>query len=93
MIDIHREKITHAHKDKPSKLPEQDLKHDITINMPKYDQWLINKKGCKGSTRPHGMSPSVCNHQGKKPRQAQKFDAEQNFGESCSHYNTHRHTI
>lgn len=45
--NVHKAKTTHAHKDKPSKFPEQVHKHDIAINMPKDDRWSIKKKGVK----------------------------------------------
>jgi len=77
--DVHRAKTTHTHKDKPSILPKQTRKHDMAINMPKDDWWSIKKKGCKDSMRAHGMSLSVCNHQGEKPRKAPKLGCKPKF--------------
>jgi len=73
MTDVHRQETTHTHKDKPSKLPEQTRKHDIAINMPKDDRWSIKQKGCKDSTRVHGMSWSICNHQGGKTKEGSEI--------------------
>jgi len=85
--DVDRAKTTHAHKEKPSKMLEQTRKHDIAINMPKEDQWSIKQNGCEDSTRAHGMSLNVCDHQGENPRKALKFGCKPNLGGCCSSYN------
>jgi len=76
---VQRAKTTHAHKYKPSKFPKQTGKHEIEINMPKRDQWWIKQKGFNNSTRSHGMSPIVCDHQGENPRKALKFGCRPKF--------------
>lgn len=60
-------------------MPEQTHKHDIAINMPRHDWWLIKKKGFEDSTRAQGMSPSVCDYQGEKLRKTLKFGCRPKF--------------
>lgn len=63
VTNVERVKKTHTHKEKPSKLLEQTHKHETSIKMPKDNWWSIKQKGCEDSTRAHGMSSRICNHQ------------------------------
>jgi len=72
---------------KTFKFPKPTHKNDVAINMPKYNRWLIKWIGCENSTRAHGMSPTVCNQQGKNQGRLQNLDVGQNFQGCCSLYN------
>lgn len=89
--DVHIAKRTQTHKERPSKSPKQDCKHDKETNMPKDDHWSNKKKGWKDSIRVHGMSSSVWNHQQKNQGRLSNLNASQNFGGCCSSYNTSWH--
>jgi len=61
--------------------------------MPKDDWWSIKQRGCENSTRAHGMSSSVCDHQVKNQGRLRNLDVDQNFGGCCSRYNKKVGTI
>lgn len=78
--DVHREKTTHAHKDKPSKSLEQTHKHDIEINMPKGDGWSIKKKkGVKTWQELMEWALVFATIKGKNQGRLQNLDAGQNL--------------
>jgi len=64
-MSAHIDKTTRTQKDKPSKWPEKDHKHDKEINMPKEGSWLRKKKGEKTLTEPKGWAQVFVTTKGK----------------------------
>jgi len=59
VIDVHIPKAKQTHKEKPSKSPELDHKHDIPINMPKTIVVSTSENEARHVGETHGMTFSA----------------------------------